>query len=389
MRYRSLGNLVLNCTLIGELSVGAVVIACAGGVEAEVIADHWTIETVAVAQPDAVDMEIGPDGLISMVFHNDIDGTNFYMKRDASGNYTNLGFPYSGYALQLDFDPVDGKPYILYVDHDSFDLMLASQDAQGNWSTEQAVSTDTVRALDFEMLNGRAYFAFTRTSGETRYGYYDIGVGGYSSGFIGPSGADDTGVSLALRSDGVPRMSYAADGFLNYGKFTNSLFQGRTSETVDGDDPAVGLYNDLVLDSGDNPSIAYYDQTNADLRYAWYNSFTSTWALSTLDGDPGIAGDLTSMVLDPRSDFPRIAYRALDCGVCLIELVSGGNWVKTEVSDVSPSYERKILTDAQGNLFILFSDGDSGTVRLAVDHRGVFSDGFETGSTDGWDQTEP
>lgn len=76
-------------------------------------------------------------------------------------------------------------------------------------------------------------------------------------------------------------------------------------ETVDsaGD---VGWYCSLDLDSADNPSIAYYDHTNRDVKYARWNG--AGWILETVDGQTSNCGQFTSLKLDTAGN-PRIAYR--------------------------------------------------------------------------------
>ena len=63
------------------------------------------------------------------------------------------------------------------------------------------------------------------------------------------------------------------------------------------------MYTSLALDSSDNPHISYYDNTNYDLKYAWYDG---TWHTETVDSTGGV-GRYTSLALD-SSDNPHISY---------------------------------------------------------------------------------
>ncbi len=53
-------------------------------------------------------------------------------------------------------------------------------------------------------------------------------------------------------------------------------------KTVDSDGN-VGHDISLALDSNNNPCISYFDDTNGDLKYAYYNG--STWVKQTVDSD--------------------------------------------------------------------------------------------------------
>lgn len=56
-------------------------------------------------------------------------------------------------------------------------------------------------------------------------------------------------------------------------------------ETVDSEG-GVGAHTSIALDSSDNPHISYYDGTNTNLKYTYYDG--SSWHIETVDS----AGDL-------------------------------------------------------------------------------------------------
>jgi hypothetical protein len=82
-------------------------------------------------------------------------------------------------------------------------------------------------------------------------------------------------------------------------------------ETADGSDwsietvdPDFGHVPSIALDSNDSPHISYFDHTNYNLRYAYWNG--SAWYLMTVDSDAQVGVD-NSIAVD-SSDNPHISY---------------------------------------------------------------------------------
>ena len=106
--------------------------------------------------------------------------------------------------------------------------------------------------------------------------------------------------SIALDSDGNPHISYydATNHDLRYAYY-DGIWHGETEDSANW----VGEYTSLALDSDDNPHISYYDATNHDLRYAYYDGI---WHIETVDS-VNLVGEYTSIALD-SSDNPHISY---------------------------------------------------------------------------------
>jgi len=114
--------------------------------------------------------------------------------------------------------------------------------------------------------------------------------------------------SLTLDSNGNPHISYydSTNSDLKYAYYDGSWH----TETVDSSGD-VGQYTSIDLDSNGNPHISYYDSTNSDLKYAYYDSSWHTETVDSSGGDVGeytlIAYQSTSIVLD-SNDNPHISY---------------------------------------------------------------------------------
>ena len=107
--------------------------------------------------------------------------------------------------------------------------------------------------------------------------------------------------SLALDSNDNPHISYYDDtnNDLKYAYYDGTSWH---IETVDSSAFQVGWDTSITLDSSDNPHISYYDVTNDNLKYAYYDGI---WYTETVDSE-GSVGKCTSIDLDSNDD-PHIS----------------------------------------------------------------------------------
>lgn len=141
--------------------------------------------------------------------------------------------------------------------------------------------------------------------------------------------AGDVGryASLALTTSGSPRYPCIA-----YYDATNADLRyawkdagGWNYDAVVDSVGDVGQHASLALDSAGQPRIAYYDATNGDLKYAWKDA--GIWNTETVDS-AGDVGRFASLALD-ASGKPRIAYYDATAGKLDLKYASwtGSVWV--------------------------------------------------------------
>lgn len=241
----------------------------------------------------------------------------------------------------------NGKPWIAYKDNTAGSLRLAYYVGSGGScdSTDwQCVTVDSVAANTGQDTS----IAISRSSSDAWVSYYDV-----------------TNTNLRVAGSNNPSGTAC----------TLASWECTTIDST-GD---VGSYSKLALDNNSNPWIAYYDNTNNDLKVAQYvgagagtGCASNYWTCTSVDTG-GNVGGFTSIAMDPSGN-PWVSYydtTNLDLKVAQY-VGSGGSgcassaWTCTSV-DTSGSVGgyTSLAFDPIGNPWVSYQDITNTALKLA------------------------
>jgi hypothetical protein len=137
-------------------------------------------------------------------------------------------------------------------------------------------------------------------------------------------------VSLSLDSAGRPCVAYydASQADLKYARFNGSSWDVMTVDST----YTTGYYPSLQMDSSDSPVITYYYKTGADLKMAYFKG--GAWTLTTIDS-AGDVGRYSSLAHNPLTGRWSLAYEDTGHGHFKYADQTKGGWNVTTVDSTT------------------------------------------------------
>lgn len=286
----------------------------------------------------------------------------------------------------------NGMPHIIYYDETNRKPKYAFFNGAEWTTTEIGYPRDGGRFLDMRLdLNDVARYTFiSEGTFNLEYAIYKSGQPD-AQGFTIDEGTRGTGsggnisqsTCLRLRDVGADQFPVVVYYHASFGQLRlafyqpdhpraskGGLTQGWVYRLLDGSfteklGADVGMFNDCTL-RGNELHVSYYDATNENVKYAYYNFASEESRVEVVDTD-GVVGQGTSIVLD-SSNIPTIAYYdATNNDLKLAVRTQGQGWRKARVDlkGVVGTYPSMVALD-NGQVGISYRDFSRRALKFAV-----------------------
>lgn len=327
----------------------------------------WTIEKIGgpVDSEQEISLALDADGKAHVVYMT-YDGYNFEnltYTTNAGGSWTStmVGPKVSGLYNDVFIDQ-NGVVHIAFTQSDESwnnNVLMYMNNSGGSWGSPVDVDSNGADVGMYCSLavsdRGTIYFAYQvevgpdrflrlaqrSTSGNTIVSDLDNGGGIYTPGYH---------ASLALFGDEVHVSYFDQTNYdLLYKYFDGVAWDAPVIVDEDGE---VGEYSSIGVDSQGIPHIAYYDSSNSALKMA--ELMGTDWALSVIDAIPRYAGRFCSLAIG-LDDMVSISY--LDEGYYDLCLASEDIWMNEDVhSGRLMGVYSSLALDDDGNAYVAYND---------------------------------
>lgn len=289
-----------------------------------------------------------------------------------------------GQYTSLDIDTSD-KIHITYYDESNTQLMYANN-ASGSWATAAVDSSDIVGTYTSLKVDaaGRIHIAYYKETGqELKYALYDSGS--WSLDTVDTTSWTGTYNSLAVDSLGFAYISYF-DAVNKDLKFATNATGSWNTETVDATDD-VGSYTSIVLSDAGGVYISYYDTTSGNLKFAYRAPSATSWTLQTVDGSANNIGTFSSIALtDASAATPEIHiayYDQTNMDLKYATSTDGTTWTTSTIDNSgNVGAYTSLTTDANDKLHVSYYDSTNGDLKYISNKGGTWYGGKITNETD-------
>lgn len=271
---------------------------------------------------------------------------------------------YTGKECSIAYDDND-EPHVAYQEFNDFDIKYAYRNGEG-WHAWTVAAEDYLGfgcSLAFAD-NGKPRFSYLNGTNQT-IGYVWGTPGEFSQatvGLIWP--VNIGGLATSLVSESAERSYIAAYDETEDAKDLLLLRgQGEDWEYTVVDDSADNRGWDLAMAQDGNGvlHIAYYDQTNGALRYAWGNY--DSMQTEQVD-DRGWCGHPLDIAVEENGT-PHVCYYS-EAGVMHHAYREGGNWFFTKITEIpGDGLDCSIVVDADGLVTLAYYDSHNGYLKVA------------------------
>ena len=230
---------------------------------------------------------------------------------------------------------------------------------------------------------------YDEENGDLKYAVYTDGTPFDASNFtVSTLDSDDnvgqyTSIDVGLHPTGppAPRIAYY-DATNRQLKF---IYYDSSAGVLDWQDPIVvdsngnvGKYTSMAIDpTNGNIHISYYDETNYDLKYAWTDDLPSflNWTLEVADNSTSDVGKYSSIALNPPAGYPPVISYFDDTNNNMmfvyrshVPSVPGSSWQTPVIvdSDVDVGRYCSLRIDSTGLAHISYYDATNDQLKYAV-----------------------
>jgi len=272
---------------------------------------------------------------------------------------------YTGKECSIAYD-ADDRAHVVYQEFEAYDVKYAYRDDSG-WQTSTVAADDYIgfgASMTFAE-NNRPRFSYLNGTNQT-IGYVWDTSGGFHQATVGLTWPVNIGgLATSLVSEAAD-LSYIA-AYDESDDAKNLLLLRGHGETweytlVDGEaGDNVGRDLAIAQDDAGTLHIAYYDQTNGALRYAWgtFNSMQNQQV-----DDRGWCGHPLDLAVEADGT-AHVCYYS-EAGIMRHAYRRGGEWNYTIVTEIpGEGLDCSIAVDGDGLVTIAFYDIHNGYLKAA------------------------